>query len=655
MFFVERSRATVWFLSAVCPVDDFYTQSTRLAWINLGLGLALFLTLAGIIWWTIRGVTSALSATIQYAVAVSRGELDTTLAVRREDEVGILAQSLRHMVSNLKNMIDLAEQKTREAELHALQASQATQQALQASSAKSDFLAHMSHEMRTPMNAIIGMTAIGKSTSATLKKKDYCLEKIEGASKHLLGVINDILDMSKIEANKLKLYLAEFSFEKMLRKASDIVIFQVDAKHQTFTVYIDSHIPSTLIGDEQRLTQIITNLLSNAVKFTPEEGAVHLEARLEEKNDDGFCTLRIAVKDSGIGISREQQAKLFSAFSQADSGISRKFGGTGLGLSISKKLVEMMEGNLWVESEPGKGAVFAFTIRAKQGANATRSLLRPGVNWSNLQVLLVDDDQTMLDYFQELAQQIGITCEVASGGEEAMRLIERDKPYDIYFVDWKMPGMDGLELARRIRERKKEPSVIALVSSAEWNTIAKKEREECIDKFLPKPLFASSLVDCINECLGLNGLPSLEDAHDVAELPCFKGNRLLLVEDVEINREIVLSLLGPTLLAIDCANNGEEAVAMFSAAPERYNMIFMDIQMPVMDGYEATRGIRGLGHPWAREVPIVAMTANAFREDIEKCLQAGMNAHLSKPLNMEEVLGRLRQYLKIRPDDHQRQ
>jgi signal transduction histidine kinase/CheY-like chemotaxis protein len=384
-----------------------------------------------------------------------------------------------------------------------------------ANSAKSAFLANMSHEIRTPMNAIIGMTSIGLSASDTERMK-YCFTKIEDASKHLLGVINDILDMSKIEANKFELSKAEFNFEIMIQRVVNVVSFRVEEKRQSFTARIDGAIPKTLVGDDMRLAQVVTNLLGNAVKFTPEEGDIKLDARLAGEKD-GVCTIQISVTDTGIGISPEQQDRLFQSFAQAENSTTRKFGGTGLGLKISKSIVEMMGGKIWIESELGKGATFAFMIDAGRGSDAAKD--GPGVG-----------------------------------------LKQADEAWD---------DVDGL----------------------------------------------------------------------------FKGFHILLAEDMDINREIVQALLEPTLLGIDCAENGAEAVRMFREAPDKYDMIFMDLQMPEMDGYEATRGIRELDVPKAKTIPILAMTANVFREDIEKCIEAGMNDHVGKPLALEEVMDKLRAYL----------
>jgi signal transduction histidine kinase/DNA-binding response OmpR family regulator len=514
-----------------------------------------------------------------------------------------------------------------------------------ANRAKSDFLANMSHEIRTPMNAIIGMTSIGKSASE-IDRKDYCLSKIEDASNHLLGIINDILDMSKIEADKFELSPVEFIFEKMLQRVVNVINFRVDEKQQKFRVRIDKAIPRTLIGDDQRLAQVITNLLSNAVKFTPEHGTINLEACFV-KEEKGICTIQVEVTDTGIGISEEQQSYLFSSFQQAESSTSRKFGGTGLGLAISKRIVEMMSGKIWIESEPGKGSTFAFTAQAGRGTEEKRSMLNPEVNWSNIRVLMVDDDAEIQEYFAEIARHFSISCDIAAGGKEALALISERGAYTIYFIDWKMPGMSGIELTSKIKEQYPQDSVVIMISATEWSVIEADAKSAGVDKFLPKPLFSSAIADVINECLGVNRLPEEEAQPESAGI--FKGYSLLLAEDVEINREIVLSLLEPTLLAVDCAENGTEAVRMFREAPKKYDMIFMDVQMPEMDGYEATRQIRALEESWKKNkpgIPIIAMTANVFREDVEKCLQSGMNDHLGKPLDFDEVLSRLRKYLK---------
>jgi len=507
---------------------------------------------------------------------------------------------------------------------------------------KSAFLANMSHEIRTPMNAIIGMVTIGKA-APTIERKDYCLTKIEDASNHLLGVINDILDMSKIEANKFDLAPVEFNFEKMLQRVVSVVNFRVDEKHQKFSVRIDKNIPRFLVGDDQRIAQVITNLLGNAIKFTPENGSISLDTRFLGEEED-VCRLQISVSDTGIGLSEEQKSRIFMSFEQAESSTTRKYGGTGLGLAISKSIVEMMGGNIWVESEVNKGSTFAFIIHIKRGSQVYEGLLDSDINLSNLRIMAVDDDRDILDYFAEIMRNFGIKCcDTAISGEEALGLVVHNGDYHIYFVDWRMPVMDGIQLAAELKKRTTEKSVVIMISAGEWNTIESDAVKAGVDKFLSKPLFPSDIMDVIKECMSLDRR-QMEEAQDSID-GIFAGRHLLLVEDVDINREIVQTLLEPTQAAIDTAENGVEAVRMFKEAPGKYDMILMDVQMPEMDGYEATRQIRALKAPGAKTVRIVAMTANVFRDDIEKCLEAGMDNHIGKPIDFHELMEKLRIFM----------
>ncbi|MDR3146463.1 MAG: response regulator [Treponema sp.] len=545
---------------------------------------------------------------------------------------------------------DITEQRKLERELIA-----AKDQAEQSSLAKSNFLARMSHEMRTPMNAIIGMTTIAQSSNSQ-EKMEYCLSKINEASIHLLGVINDILDMSKIEAGKFELSYSEFDFERMLQRVTNVMNFRIDEKRQNFVVRMDSEVPKSIIADEQRLAQVLTNLLSNAVKFTPEEGSITMTITKTASRDD--CdTLRVEVADTGIGISKEQQPRLFSLFEQADGSIARKYGGTGLGLSISKSIIELMGGEIWVESEVGKGSRFIVEITVQPGKTDQGRIfdIRAGSqeDLKRLRILVVDDSLVVQEYFTNFAKTLGIYCATASNGLEAYKLIEAAPraggdapPFDLVFTDWRMPLMNGIELTEKIRESRGAKRVIVMSSVAEWENIAGKATAAGADGFIAKPIFPSQIADCINRYLNLEISRSPEKA--AAETKAgniFAGLTILMAEDIEINREIVITLLEDTGLAIACAENGAEAVRMFAENPAKYRAILMDIHMPEMDGFEATRRIRALDIPEAKTIPIIAMTANVFREDIEKCLASGMNDHLGKPVEIEEVMEKLKKYL----------
>ena len=522
---------------------------------------------------------------------------------------------------------------------------QAKLDAEKASIAKSSFLANMSHEMRTPMNAIIGMTSIARMTD-NQERKEYCLEKISEASTHLLGVINDILDMSKIEANKFELSYNEFDFEKMLQRVITVSNFRIDEKKQICTVRISSDIPAVLGGDDQRLSQIITNLISNATKFTPEGGHIRVDAELAGDVDD-ICTIRIAVRDTGIGITEEQLSRLFKSFEQADSSTSRKFGGTGLGLAISKHIVEMMDGEISVESVLGEGSAFTFTVKMRRVTHSKEKLLGTLVNREDVRVLAVDGTPEILDYFIEFSAQLGMKCDVAENGEYALELIKRQPGFNVCFIDYKIPDTDGVSLGQRIKQKEPETEIVLMISGDSWNEIEDEAKQAGIERFVTKPLFPSQISDCINECLGSGRATEYMTGGDVAS-DDFGAFSILLSEDIEINREIVMTLLEPTGIKIDCAENGVMAVEKFMCNPEKYNAILMDIQMPEMDGYEATRQIRASKLPRADTIPIIAMTANVFKEDIDNCMAAGMNDHIGKPLDFDEVFKKLNRYLKNR-------
>jgi CheY-like chemotaxis protein/anti-sigma regulatory factor (Ser/Thr protein kinase) len=450
--------------------------------------------------------------------------------------------------------------------------------------------------------------------------------------------------MSKIEANKFDISLVEFDFEKMLRNVVDVVNFRVSEKWQELIVHIDENIPPRLIGDDQRIAQVVANLMSNAVKFTPEQGFIRLAARLVHSEKD-MRTVEISVSDTGIGISVEQQKRLFQPFEQAESGTSRKFGGTGLGLTISKRIIDLMGGDIKVESELGKGSVFSFTLKLQSAGDQEAEIAARKKDFSSLRILAVDDRPDAREFFSEIAARFSLKCDSADSGARALAMVEENGCYDICFVDKYLLDADSIELCGRIREICAE-AVIIMVSSADSDLLEQEAKAAGVNKFISKPIFPSSIIDCMNECLIRRRGDDDSGKQNLAD--DFSGYRLLLVEDVEINREIVFELLAPTGIEISFAENGVQALKIFTAEQGRYDMIFMDVQMPEMDGYEASRRIRALNMAGAATVPIVAMTANVFREDIEKCLESGMDDHVGKPLDFDLVLAKMRKYIKPR-------
>ncbi|MDR2571898.1 MAG: response regulator [Oscillospiraceae bacterium] len=580
-------------------------------------------------------LNSTICKTSDCGIACARHGLKQIFFTRHGSSYQVDIEVLKDMNGDMAGYVEVVQDVT-------LVETLAKQKAEAESQAKSRFLATMSHEIRTPMNAVIGMTTIGRLADDPKKKND-AFNKIDTASKHLLAIINDILDFSKIESGKFELSYTGFDFEKMLQKVADIINLRVDERRQNLYINISNKIPRILVGDDQRLSQVITNLLSNAVKFTPEEGTIRLESHLVSE-ENGICRLQISVEDTGIGISDDQKDRLFDVFEQAESGTSRTYGGTGLGLAISKHIIELMGGEIWVESEPGKGSKFTIAVSLERGMDEKKRQLDDSVNWDNVRIFVVDDEPEIREFFTAVSEEFGIFCTVSANAEEALEMLEQDDNYSIYFLDWILPGLNGCELARRIREKAEQNSIVIIFSSIDWSVIEDEARIANIDKFLPKPLFPSVIFDIINECMGKEDEEDLDPNYE----DDFTGYKILLAEDIEINREIVLSLLESTGVAIECAENGTRAVSMFKDANGDYDLILMDLQMSEMDGYEATQRIRALEVPRAKTIPIIAMTANVFREDIEKCLEVGMNDHLGKPIDIEELLKKLRRYLSIR-------
>ena len=517
-------------------------------------------------------------------------------------------------------------------------------EAKNASLAKGSFLASMSHEIRTPMNAIIGMSQVAAKTD-DMDKLRYCLSMIENSSTHLLSIINDILDLSKIEAGKLELDIAPFSIKEMMTQISSLFEEKIEEKAIRFNIILGENMKDHFNGDELRLSQVIVNLLSNAIKFTPDNGKIELTVK-EAGIDGKLQTLRFEVSDTGIGMTKEQTEKLFHAFVQAESGIARKFGGTGLGLTISKSIVEEMGGRIWVESEPGKGSTFIFEVKL-EAASQLDTARDKGSLPADVKVLIIDSDIHETDYLKVVIHSLGIDADVAESFDRAISLIHKakksQKPYDVIFMDYSFIDGDGINDIQSISGESDISHIIVMSSFLHWNRIGDTLKGIGIDKYIARPIFTSALMDSINVVTG-GVVKSSGYGAEVSSIPDFSDITLLLAEDVEINQEIFVSLLEETGIRIEIAENGKVAVEKFSQDPGKYNLVIMDVHMPEMDGYEATRTIRALDMDRAKTIPIIAMTANVFKEDIDMCLECGMNDHLAKPIEMDEVIKKITAY-----------
>jgi signal transduction histidine kinase/CheY-like chemotaxis protein len=525
---------------------------------------------------------------------------------------------------------------------------EARNQAEDATKTKSEFLANMSHEIRTPMNAVIGMAHLALKTDLSPKQYDY-LKKIDISAKALLGIINDILDFSKIEAGKMDMESVDFQLEDTLDNISTLVGIKTQEKGLELLFKTDPSVPTALVGDPLRLGQILINLSNNSVKFT-DTGEIVVSTELIKK-DDAKVTLKFSVRDTGIGMTTEQAAKLFQPFAQADSSTTRKYGGTGLGLTISKRLAEMMGGEIWVESEQGQGSTFSFTANFDLGKDKAKKRFRPSQDLRGMKVLVVDDNATSRDIFKEMLESFSFEVSVAASGAEGIAELEsagKDKPFELVIMDWKMPGMDGIEASQQIKDHKnlnKIPTII-MVTAYGREEVMQQAEQVGLEGFLLKPVNPSMLFDSIMEAFG-EALPEtsrIAQRHEqeAETLKHIQGARVLLVEDNEINQQVAREILEGAGLKITLANDGQEAVN--AVKENEYDAVLMDIQMPVMDGYTATRAIRK--DERFKELPIIAMTAHAMAGDEDKSLGAGMNGHVTKPIDPDQLFSTLQKWIK---------
>lgn len=524
-----------------------------------------------------------------------------------------------------------------------LELENARREAVKANKAKSEFLSSMSHDIRTPMNGIVGMTAIAMTNIDNPERVKDCLEKITLSSRHLLGLINDVLDMSKIESGKLTLNMNQISLRETMDSIVNIVQPQVKERQQHFDIFIQEIITEEVHCDSVRLNQILINLLSNALKFTPEGGRINVYLQQEPSPvGDSYVRCHFRVKDNGIGMTEEFQKKIFDTFTREEKAQVDKIEGTGLGMAITKAIVEAMKGSIEVQSEPGKGTEFHITLDLEKADTKEEDMKLPP--W---RMLVVDNNEELCQSAVCSLKEIGIDAQWVADGKTAIEMAkkyhEEQNPFEIVLLDWKMPDMDGLHTAREMRKHLGEEVPILIISAYDWSEIEEEAAEVGIQGFIAKPLFKSNLF------LGLKHYmldESEKEEKEESDLHnSFLGKKILLAEDNDLNWEIAEDLLSEVGFELERAENGKICVEKFEqSAQGYYDVVLMDIRMPIMNGYDAARAIRASARPDAK-LPIIAMTADAFSDDIQRCLECGMNEHVAKPIDVNRLTQLLKKYL----------
>ncbi len=566
--------------------------------------------------------------------------------VRKNSRLMLESQTAQAEIRGKQEELEqrIALQEKLEEQSHAL--SDALVAAEDANRAKTAFLSNMSHEIRTPMNAIIGLDNIAlNDPTISDTTRDY-LEKIGASAEHLLNLINDILDMSRIESGRLILRNEEFSFQELLKAINTMFSTQCADKGLDYQCNIQGEVDNYYIGDNMKLRQVLINILGKAVKFTPEGGKVDFGIERTAKFD-GKTTLRFRIADTGIGMSREFLPHIFDTFSQEDSSTTSRYGSSGLGMAITRNIVEMMNGNIEVESEKGKGTVFTVTVTLMDSERKSTGERAMEIHPDEMTVLIIDDDPVACEHAKLVLEKAGIASEVAGSGSEAIEMVRlrqaRMEPYNLILVDWKMPEMDGLETTRKIREIIGNESAIIILTAYHWDDVLDDAVQAGVDSFIAKPLFAAAVMEEFESTMKRKGIREKKEAGktDLA------GRRVLLAEDVQVNAEIMMMVIQMRQMEADHAENGKIAVEKFSEhEPGYYDAILMDMRMPEMDGLEATRVIRAMDRPDAKTIPIIALTANAFDEDVQRSMQAGLNAHLSKLIQPDTLFETLENLIR---------